>query len=208
MVSFRSLIASATLIATPLMAALTPTQLYDAIDKMAQDSHDLQAVAESVTVVNAQLVYVEQGPIIPLVEGLERIARTAGDAVEQCAGTSPITNNSEASLYYYNDMKLLRILNDKARLPILDKKVRNYISVHLSSQKIYVNNLVTLITAAKFPPFGIDHWAMVNNYAGELLNELEYCQKQWGDPASVDIEIPDIDELPEDLEEAAEDLIA
>lgn len=62
MVSLRSLITSAALIAAPVMAALTPMQLSDGINMVTKQSRDLQPVAQSITLVNAPLIVLGQGP--------------------------------------------------------------------------------------------------------------------------------------------------
>ncbi|KAH6855640.1 hypothetical protein B0I37DRAFT_411617 [Chaetomium sp. MPI-CAGE-AT-0009] len=54
MVSLRSLIASAALIAAPVMAAFTPTNLSDFIKSMTEQSIDLQDVAQNITTANAR----------------------------------------------------------------------------------------------------------------------------------------------------------
>jgi hypothetical protein len=62
MVSLRSLIAAAALIAAPVMAAVTPTQLTDGIKKVTMQSQMLQADAQSITILNAPLIIIGQGP--------------------------------------------------------------------------------------------------------------------------------------------------
>jgi hypothetical protein len=62
MVSLRSLIAAAALIAAPVMAAVTPTQLTDGIKKVTMQSQMLQADAQSITIINAPLIIIGQGP--------------------------------------------------------------------------------------------------------------------------------------------------
>ena len=63
MVSLRSLVTgAAALMAAPIMAALTPTQLSDGINQLTTKSQALQAIAQSITIVNAPLLIIGQGP--------------------------------------------------------------------------------------------------------------------------------------------------
>jgi hypothetical protein len=62
MVSLRSLVAGAALIAAPVMAALTPTQLTTSLDSLKQLALDLQGPASQITIINAPLIIIGQGP--------------------------------------------------------------------------------------------------------------------------------------------------
>lgn len=62
MVSLRSLIGAAALMAAPVMAALSPTQLTDGLKKLTTMAQDLQAPAQAITIVNAPLIIIGQGP--------------------------------------------------------------------------------------------------------------------------------------------------
>jgi hypothetical protein len=63
MVSLRSLVAGAALIAAPVMAALTPTQLTSGLDSLKKLALDLQGPASQITVINAPLIIIGQGPL-------------------------------------------------------------------------------------------------------------------------------------------------
>ncbi len=63
MVSLRSLVTgAAALMAAPIMAALTPTQLSDGINQLTNKFQALQTVAQSITIINAPLIVIGQGP--------------------------------------------------------------------------------------------------------------------------------------------------
>ncbi len=62
MVSLRSLVIGAALIAAPVLAALTPTQIADSLSALTKQAQDLQPVAQSITIVNAPLIVIGQGP--------------------------------------------------------------------------------------------------------------------------------------------------
>jgi hypothetical protein len=62
MVSFRSLVAGVACLAAPVMAALTPLQISDGLKKVTQLSRDLQGPAQSITILNAPLIVIGQGP--------------------------------------------------------------------------------------------------------------------------------------------------
>jgi hypothetical protein len=62
MVSLRSLITAAALIAAPVMAALSPQQINEGLGRLTQKVQDLQEPASSITIVNAPLIVIGQGP--------------------------------------------------------------------------------------------------------------------------------------------------
>ncbi|KAL2148068.1 hypothetical protein VTI28DRAFT_124 [Corynascus sepedonium] len=65
MVSLRSLVAGAALMAASVLAAATPQQIADGIRAITQKSQALQPVAQSITVLNAPLIVIGQGPFPP-----------------------------------------------------------------------------------------------------------------------------------------------
>ncbi len=62
MVSLRSLIVGAALLVAPVIAAATPQQIADGIKLITEKSKALQAPAQSITIVNAPLIAIGQGP--------------------------------------------------------------------------------------------------------------------------------------------------
>ncbi|KAH6624010.1 hypothetical protein B0J18DRAFT_427058 [Chaetomium sp. MPI-SDFR-AT-0129] len=81
MISLRSLIAGAAVLAAPVMAALSATQVTDGLNKVTQKSLELQPVADSITVVNAPLFVIGQGPFPDLIAGFTDIITTADTLV-------------------------------------------------------------------------------------------------------------------------------
>ena len=61
MVSFRTL-ATAALAAVPAFAAISPAQMVDNIRTLTTKSQALQAPAQQITIVNAPLIIIGQGP--------------------------------------------------------------------------------------------------------------------------------------------------
>lgn len=62
MVSLRSLVAGAALMAAPIMAALTPAQIVDGTNSLTEKSRALLGPAESINLVNSPLIVIGQGP--------------------------------------------------------------------------------------------------------------------------------------------------
>ncbi len=62
MVSLRSLVTGAAFIVVPVLAALTPSQIADGLSRLTQQAQDLQGPAQSITIVNAPLIVIGQGP--------------------------------------------------------------------------------------------------------------------------------------------------
>ncbi|KAK4124672.1 UVI-1 [Parathielavia appendiculata] len=100
MVSLRSLVTVAAFIAAPVMAALTPQQIADGIRKLTGESQALQATAQSITIVNAPLIVIGQGPFPTLIAGFNDLVSTATVVLEQFPGTKQITGEAEATLVF------------------------------------------------------------------------------------------------------------
>ncbi|GAP87006.1 putative uvi-1 protein [Rosellinia necatrix] len=81
--------------ASTAMAALTPQQLADGIKSLTQKSQRLQAPAQSITIVNAPLIVIGQGPFPVLIAGFADIVATATSLAAQFPGTAPITKRDE-----------------------------------------------------------------------------------------------------------------
>lgn len=62
MISLRSFIAGAAVLAAPVMAAVSVAQVSDGLNKMTQKSLDLKPVADSISLANAPLIVLGQGP--------------------------------------------------------------------------------------------------------------------------------------------------
>ncbi len=62
MVSFRSLIAGAALIAAPVMAAATAEQVAASLKSLTNKASALQGPAQAISIVNAPLIIIGQGP--------------------------------------------------------------------------------------------------------------------------------------------------
>ena len=62
MVSLRSLVVGAAVIVAPVLAALAPSQIADGLNALSKQAQDLQPVAQSITLINAPLIIIGQGP--------------------------------------------------------------------------------------------------------------------------------------------------
>ncbi|KAI0867833.1 hypothetical protein GGS24DRAFT_484264 [Hypoxylon argillaceum] len=76
--------------ATTAMAVATPQQIADSIKSITDKSQALQAPAQSITILNAPLIIVGQGPFPQIIAGFTDIVSTATVLVNQLAGTPPI----------------------------------------------------------------------------------------------------------------------
>ncbi|KAL2194703.1 UVI-1 [Corynascus similis CBS 632.67] len=97
MVSLRSLVAGAALMAASVLAAATPQQITDGIRMITQKSQALQPVAQSITVLNAPLIVIGQGPFPTLITGFTDIISTANALITQLPGTDPIQKRNVPS---------------------------------------------------------------------------------------------------------------
>ncbi|KAK4246900.1 hypothetical protein C7999DRAFT_15014 [Corynascus novoguineensis] len=96
MVSLRSLVASAALMAAPVLAALTPQQITDGIKLMAQKTYALHKPAQSITTANP-LVIIGGGPFPTIIAGFIDIASTGRGLIAQFPNTDPIQKRNVPS---------------------------------------------------------------------------------------------------------------
>lgn len=119
MVSLRSLVAGVALIAAPVMAALTPGQLADGIKILTTKSQALQAPAQSITLLNAPLIVIGQGPFPvcrpaytfsgssqlinltqPIIAGFTDIVTAANVIISQLDGMPPVAAGPDSDLIF------------------------------------------------------------------------------------------------------------
>ena len=86
MVAFGKLITSAVALAIPALAALTPAQIVSNIEMITQKSMALQAPANTITLVNAPLLLIGQGPLPKIIAGFSDIVSELA-AKFNCEGT-------------------------------------------------------------------------------------------------------------------------
>ncbi|KAI2636699.1 UVI-1 [Xylaria nigripes] len=72
-------------LAASAMAAATPQQVVDGIKSITQLSLDLQAPAQSITIVNAPLIVIGGGPFPQLIAGFSKIVITTQTLISQLA---------------------------------------------------------------------------------------------------------------------------
>ncbi|EAQ88242.1 predicted protein [Chaetomium globosum CBS 148.51] len=99
MVSLRSLFTGAVaLMATAANAAVTPQQITNALGSLTQKAKDLNAPAQSITVLNLPLIIIGQGPFPQtLISGFSDIVSTANVLISQFDGTRPIQRRGRAA---------------------------------------------------------------------------------------------------------------
>ncbi|KAI8625350.1 hypothetical protein F5Y19DRAFT_450410 [Xylariaceae sp. FL1651] len=76
--------------AATAFAAATPQQVADSINSLTQKSQALQNPAQSITLINAPLIVIGQGPFPQLITGFTDIVSTATVLVSQLQGFGPV----------------------------------------------------------------------------------------------------------------------
>ncbi|KAK4032955.1 hypothetical protein C8A01DRAFT_20056 [Parachaetomium inaequale] len=109
MVSLRSLVAGVALLAAPVMAALTPLQISDGLAQLTKMSQELQPVAASITIVNAPLIVIGQGPFPPLIKGFTEMVTVGTVIIGQTQGTPQITVEADATLVFESFRGFVRV---------------------------------------------------------------------------------------------------
>ncbi|KAK4159276.1 hypothetical protein QBC43DRAFT_362122 [Cladorrhinum sp. PSN259] len=101
MVSVRSFLTSAVAImAVPAMAAISPQGIIDGLKTLTDQSQKLQRPAQSITIVNAPLIIIGQGPLPVIIQELTQFVETGNAMIQQFEGTQPITNPTDAAAVY------------------------------------------------------------------------------------------------------------
>ncbi|KAI0805483.1 UVI-1 [Xylaria sp. FL0064] len=95
--------------AATAMAALTPTQIVTSIKQVTTISQQLQTPAQSITIVNAPLIVIGQGPFPQLISGFTQIVTTATSAIGQLDGTQPITADADATAVFDAFREFVRV---------------------------------------------------------------------------------------------------
>jgi hypothetical protein len=96
MVAFGKLITSAVALAVPALAALTPAQIVSNLEMITQKSMALQAPAKTITLVNAPLLVIGQGPLPTIIRGFSDIVSTGTNAIAQMDGTAPVPAGADS----------------------------------------------------------------------------------------------------------------
>ncbi|KAK0658518.1 hypothetical protein QBC41DRAFT_237928 [Cercophora samala] len=87
MVSFRNLITGAVALAAPAMAALTSTQIADALKTLTAKSQALQQPAQQISLINGPLIVVGLGPFPQIIAGFSEIITITTATVPQIVAT-------------------------------------------------------------------------------------------------------------------------
>ncbi|KAI2636712.1 hypothetical protein GGS21DRAFT_44144 [Xylaria nigripes] len=92
------------MMAVSAMAEATPQQIADGIDTITQKSQALQAPAQSITILNAPLIVVGQGPFPVLIAGFQDIVSTA-NALLSLIGNEPSAKLAPSDRVHARDLK-------------------------------------------------------------------------------------------------------
>ncbi|KAI0543528.1 UVI-1 [Xylaria curta] len=131
---FSKIFAAGAVMAASAMAALTPAQIASNLKTITVQSQNLQVQAQSITIVNAPLIVIGQGPFPKIISGFTQIVTTATVTINQWDGTAPITADADVQLVFSAfrtfvrvHQELLNILIGKAgileQLPVVGPPV-------------------------------------------------------------------------------------
>lgn len=97
---FSKIFAAGALMASSAMAALSPQQIADGLKTITDQSAAIKNPAQSITIVNAPLIVIGQGPFPQIISGFTKIVTTATVTISQLDGTQPITSEADATLVF------------------------------------------------------------------------------------------------------------
>ncbi|TRX98471.1 hypothetical protein FHL15_000545 [Xylaria flabelliformis] len=160
---FSKIFAAGAVMAASAMAALTPSQIADSLKTITVQSQNIQVQAQSITIVNAPLIVIGQGPFPKIIAGFSQIVTTATVSINSWDGTAPITTDADAQLVFSAfrtfvrvHQELLNILIGKAgileQLPFVGPPVAailRQIESVVDTIAIDLINTVQVITTSK-----------------------------------------------------------
>ncbi|KAI0469018.1 hypothetical protein F4859DRAFT_488248 [Xylaria cf. heliscus] len=82
-------------LASTAMAAATPQQIADGIKSITEKSQALQTPAQSISILNAPLIAIGQGPLPEIISGFSDIVSTANALIALFPNTAPIEKRGE-----------------------------------------------------------------------------------------------------------------
>ncbi|KAJ2995715.1 hypothetical protein NUW58_g1194 [Xylaria curta] len=91
-------------LASTAMSAASPQQIADGIKSITQKSQALQAPAQSITILNAPLIVIGQGPFPTIIAGFADIVSTAQALIAQFPGTGPIQKREDENREHARDL--------------------------------------------------------------------------------------------------------
>ncbi|KAI0912218.1 UVI-1 [Ustulina deusta] len=97
---FSKIFAAGAIMASTAMASLSPSQIADSIKQVTIISQNLQAPANSITLVNAPLIIIGQGPFPQIIAGFTQIVTVVGATITSMDGTQPVSSQADADLIF------------------------------------------------------------------------------------------------------------
>ncbi|KEZ44983.1 hypothetical protein SAPIO_CDS2369 [Scedosporium apiospermum] len=129
----KSVVTAMALTVTTVLGNLAPQQIVDGLDSLTAKAVALQPVAQSITILNAPLIVIGQGPFPQLIAGFADIASTGNALISQMDGQEPVQPGPSEDVYnavrrlVQTYQALLNILIGKAglleRIPIIGEPV-------------------------------------------------------------------------------------
>ncbi|KAK3905541.1 hypothetical protein C8A05DRAFT_30604 [Staphylotrichum tortipilum] len=180
MVSLRSFVAGVALVMAPVVTAITASEVAKGIDDLTKLSLDLQRPANSITIINAPLLVIGQGPFPQIILGFNQIVTTGTSLIQQANDLAPLAG-PDADLVYNSYQKfanthtaLINLLISKAT--ILDKVpiVGSPIAAVLRSDESIIDSLsITLINKVDA------HATEISAEASTLNEALDLCIQRY-----------------------------
>lgn len=112
MVAFGKVLTSAVAMIVPIMAQITPAQVVQNINMIAQKSQALQAPARSITVINGPLIIIGQGPFPQIIAGFTDIVSTTATAIAQMQDMEPVPAGQPSDQIFdaFRDVRHIHLL--------------------------------------------------------------------------------------------------
>ncbi|TGJ78445.1 hypothetical protein E0Z10_g10309 [Xylaria hypoxylon] len=109
---FSKIFSAGAVMAATAMAALSPQQIATGLKTVTDQSLKLQAPAQSISIVNAPLIIIGQGPFPTIIAGFTQIVTTVTATLSQLDGTGPVTNPADADIIFNAFRGFVRVHQD------------------------------------------------------------------------------------------------
>ncbi|KAJ1323296.1 C166 family protein [Microdochium nivale] len=175
-------VATLALCGDAVQAALTPNQIVDNIRTLTQKSQAIQIPAQSVSILNGQLLIIGQGPFPQIIDGFNDIVIFTTTAIAQMQGSAPVMNSDDATAIFQAFSEFVRV--QKVLLDVLISKAGFFQTVPFVGQRVYFTlrevEAITDTFALDLIKLVESQVANLRTQASMLKDTLIICIKAYG----------------------------
>ncbi|KAI1809218.1 hypothetical protein GGS20DRAFT_333751 [Poronia punctata] len=120
------------------MAAATPQQIADGIKQITSLSRELQGPAQSISILNAPLIVIGQGPFPKLIAGFTEIVTVGNTLASQLEGTGPIQKRGQEHPRDFSPEEATALVARGPDADLIFTAFREFVRVHQALLNILI----------------------------------------------------------------------